>query len=93
MLHPILQLIYSALDVYAFIVFIYIILHLLCLFKVLNPYQPVVGKLLHIFGAITEPVLSYIRRYVKPINNFDLSPIILFLAISFVQYSIIYYFG
>ncbi len=44
--------------------------------------------LLRILLALTEPVFRPIRRIVPPIGGLDLSPIIVFVIIWFLQYSI-----
>ena len=46
-----------------------------------DPYNPIVRFLIQ----VTEPVLSRIRRFVPPFGSLDLSPIVLFLAIIFLQ--------
>ena len=46
-----------------------------------DPYNPVVRFL----TQTTEPVLSRIRRVVPPMGGFDLSPMLLILAIVFLQ--------
>ncbi|MDZ7640483.1 MAG: YggT family protein [Desulfurivibrio sp.] len=44
-------------------------------------YNPIV-RFLH---EITEPPLHYIRRYIPAMGGFDFSPILLILAIIFLQ--------
>jgi len=46
-----------------------------------DPYNPIVRFLFE----ITEPLLSRIRRFVPVFGGFDFSPIILILAIVFLQ--------
>lgn len=92
MLHPILKLLDMVLEIYSTFVFIYIVIQLLVHFQVVNAYQPLVAKVMRILADIIEPVLRYIRRYIKPLNNVDLSPLVLILAINFLQYTIYYYF-
>ncbi len=51
-----------------------------------DPYNPVVRFL----TDSTDPLLRPIRRYVKPIGpGIDISPIILFLLIVFLQHSLV----
>jgi len=47
-----------------------------------NPYNPIVRFLY----SVTEPVYAFIRRYI-PTNfgGFDIAPIILILALEFIQ--------
>jgi YggT family protein len=44
----------------------------------LNPYSPVAP----IFNAMTRPFLAPIRRFVPPIGNFDLSPLVLLVLLQ-----------
>jgi len=44
----------------------------------LNPYSPVAP----IFNAMTRPFLAPIRRFVPPIANFDLSPLVLLVLLQ-----------
>jgi YggT family protein len=46
----------------------------------LNPYSPVAP----IFSAMTRPFLAPIRRFVPPIANFDLSPLVLLVLLQVV---------
>ena len=43
-----------------------------------NPYSPVMP----VFDGMTRPFLRPIRRYVKPLGNVDLSPLILIVALQ-----------
>jgi YggT family protein len=46
-----------------------------------DPYNPIVRFLIQ----ATDPLLSRIRRYVPSLGGLDLSPIILILALLFLQ--------
>ena len=46
-----------------------------------DPYNPVV-RFLH---QVTDPVLNRIRRFLPAMGGFDLSPMVLILAIIFLQ--------
>ena len=46
----------------------------------LNPHSPVAP----IFSAMTRPFLAPIRRFVPPIANFDLSPLVLLVVLQAV---------
>ena len=46
----------------------------------LNPYSPVAP----IFSVMTRPFMSPIRRYVPPVANFDLSPLVLLVLLQVV---------
>jgi YggT family protein len=46
-----------------------------------DPYNPIVRFLVQ----VTDPVLYRIRRYLPPMGGMDLSPLVLILAIVFLQ--------
>ena len=46
-----------------------------------DPYNPIVRFIVQ----VTDPPLRYMRRYIPPISGLDLSPMILIMAILFVQ--------
>ncbi len=46
-----------------------------------DPYNPIVRFLIQ----VTEPALTKIRRYLPPMGGLDLSPMVLILAVIFVQ--------
>ncbi|MBU1627235.1 YggT family protein [bacterium] len=46
-----------------------------------DPYNPIV----QIIYGITEPILKPFRRILPPIRGLDLSPILLILALVFIQ--------
>jgi YggT family protein len=50
-----------------------------------DPYNPIVRFLYN----VTEPVLSPIRRRIGTIGGFDISPIIVLLAITFAKHLIV----
>jgi YggT family protein len=52
----------------------------------LNPYSPVAP----LFNAMTRPFLVPIRRFVPPIANFDLSPLVLLVALQVVLIPLAY---
>ena len=43
-----------------------------------NPYSPVAP----VFDALTRPFLRPIRRFVPPLGNVDLSPLVLIVALQ-----------
>ena len=88
MLNPIAALLIEILEIYKWIVLAAVIVSWLTAFNVINVHNNFVRSLLRILLALTEPVFRQIRRVVPPISGMDLSPIIVFLLIWFLQYSI-----
>ena len=91
-MNPITWLIYTALNIYMWIVLIYIIMNLLIHFNIINRYQPFVQQLNAALARLTEPALSRIRKILPPIGGIDLSPLILVIALQFLQRVVVYYF-
>ncbi len=91
-LNPFINLISAILSIYTFCLILYVILHYLFLFKIINPYNQFVQQF-HIFLIkITEPILSKIRKYIPNINGIDISIIVLFLVIYFIKDVLYTYF-
>jgi YggT family protein len=88
MLNPIAALIIAVLDIYKWVVIAAVIVSWLTAFNVINQHNNIVRTLLRILYALTEPVFRPIRKIIPPIGGLDLSPIIVFLIIWFLQYSI-----
>jgi YggT family protein len=88
MLNPIAALLIEVLEVYKWIVLAAVIVSWLTAFNVINQYNNFVRTLLRFLIALTEPVFRQIRRVIPPMGGFDLSPIIVFVIIWFLQYSI-----
>ena len=49
-----------------------------------------VSAVLRILFALTEPVFRQVRKVIPPVAGLDLSPIIVFVLIWFLQYTIQY---
>ena len=88
MLNPIAALLITVLDIYKWVVIAAVIVSWLTAFNVINQHNNVVRSLLRILYSLTEPVFRPIRRIVPPIGGLDLSPIIVFVIIWFVEYTI-----
>lgn len=85
LLIPFLQVILVALDIYKWIVIISVILSWLVSFNVVNPHNQVIRMIGGALHQMVEPVLRRIRRVVPLFGAVDVSPIILFLVILFIQ--------
>lgn len=81
----IIYFIVPLLNLLVLVVFINVIMSWLVAFNVVNPRNQFVNTVWRITSAITEPILSPIRRILPPLGGIDLSPIILLLVIFFVR--------
>ena len=64
---------------------IMIIMSWLINFNVINTRNQFVAQLWRIINAITEPILKPIRRVLPSMGGLDLSPIVVFIIIFFLQ--------
>ena len=88
MLNPVAALIITILDIYKWIVIAAVIVSWLTAFNVINVHNNFVRSLLLILLALTEPVFRPIRRILPSMGGLDLSPIVVFVLIWFLQYTI-----
>ena len=86
---PLLQFISFVIGLYINVVFAAVIMSWLINFNVINTHNPFVRSLWQALTAVTEPLLKPIRRVMPDLGGLDISPIILWLALLFVQWVII----
>jgi YggT family protein len=83
---PLLQVINVALDLYKWVVVIWVVLGWLVAFNVVNSRNQFVGTIGRALDGVVEPALRRIRRYIPTsFGNMDISAVVLFLLILFVQ--------
>ncbi|MBI1274653.1 hypothetical protein GC177_01620 [bacterium] len=92
-MNPIVYLAYQIINLYSFIVFIWLLISMLVSFRVLRLTHPIVHAIYDGLGRIVEPAIAYIRRYVPPYNGFDLASLVLLLGLNFISYCLVYFFG
>jgi len=73
------------LTLYLYIMIAMIIMSWLKVFGIANTRNPIVAQIDQILYALTEPVLGPIRRILPRTGMLDLSPIVVFVAILFLQ--------
>lgn len=81
----ILQTLSFILSLVWWIFLIMIIMSWLISFNVINTRNQFVAQVWRILNQITEPILRPIRRFVPNVGGLDLSPIIVFIIIFFLQ--------
>jgi YggT family protein len=87
-MNPIAALLIQILEIYKWILIAAVIVSWLTAFNVINVHNNFVRSLLRILLALTEPVLAPIRRILPAMGGLDLSPIVAFVIIWFLQYTI-----
>jgi YggT family protein len=84
-LDPLLRVAMIAIDLYIWAVIISAILSWLVHFGVVNTRNQLVSMIGEFLWRLTEPALRPIRRFVPKFGGVDISPIVLILALLFVQ--------
>ena len=82
---PIFRIANTILQLYIWAIIFSAILSWLVHFNVVNSRNRLVHTIGSFLWRITEPVLRPIRRFVPNLGGIDISPIVLILAIYFIQ--------
>jgi YggT family protein len=90
MMNPIAALVYELLEIYKWIVVAAVIVSWLTAFNVINERNNFVRTALRILYTLTEPVFRPVRRILPAMGGLDLSPILVLVAIWFLQYCIVW---
>ena len=90
-MNSLLGLLIQIIDLYKLVLIVYIITTWLIAFNVINTSNRFVYSLVEILYKLSEPSLRYVRRYVPTFGNIDISPIIVFLLLWFLQSLLIEY--
>jgi len=85
---PLIKLVLTVLDLYKIVIIAGAVLSWLIAFGVVNIRNDIVRAIWNLFVALTEPFLRPIRNFLPNTGGIDISPIILLLAIMFVQWII-----
>jgi YggT family protein len=88
MMNPIAALLIEVLEIYKWIVILAVVVSWLTAFHVINEHNNFVRTLLRILYTLTEPLFRPIRRVIPAMGGLDLSPIVVFVIIWFLQYTI-----
>lgn len=75
-------LLYYALLVYSYVLIARILLSWVTMFW--TP-SSALTPVIRVIYELTEPVMSFFRRYIPPVGGFDLSPLIIFFIINILM--------
>jgi YggT family protein len=92
-MHSLVSLIYTAIQLYIYILIASAILSWLIAFNVVNMRNQVVAMIAEALWRLTEPALRPIRRFLPNLGGLDISPVILILLLIFVQNLLFEYFS
>ena len=90
-MNALLYLIIQIISLYKFILIFYIIMTWLINFNIFNTSNRFIYSLMEVLYKLSEPSLRIIRRYIPRFGSIDISPIIVYLLLEFLQRLIIEY--
>ena len=90
-MNSLLGLIIQIIDLYKLVLLIYIIATWLISFNVINTSNRFIYSAMEILYRLSEPSLRLVRKYVPAFGNIDISPIIVYLLLWFIQSLLVEY--
>ena len=90
-MNSLLYLIIQIINLFQFVLIIYIILTWLVNFNIINTGNRFIYSILDALYRLCEPSLNFVRRYLPTFGAIDLSPIVVYLALWFVKSLLIEY--
>jgi len=90
-MNSLLGLLIQIIDLYKLVLIVYIIATWLIAFNIINTSNRFIYSLMEIVHRLSEPSLRLVRKYIPTFGNIDLSPIVVFLLLWFLQSLLIEY--
>ena len=90
-MNSLLGLIIQIINLYKLVLLIYIIATWLISFNVINTSNRFIYSAMEILYRLCEPSLRLVRKYVPAFGNIDISPIIVYLLLWFIQSLLVEY--
>ena len=86
-----LVLLIQIINIFQFILIVYIVGTWLVNFNVINTSNKFVYTIMDAMYRLCEPSLSFVRRFLPTFGSIDLSPIVVYLALWFIKSLLIEY--
>ena len=86
-----LVLIIQIINLYQFVLLIYIITTWLLNFNIINSSNRFVYSLIEAMYRLCEPSLKLVRRFIPNFGNIDISPIVVYILLLFIKNLLIEY--
>ena len=90
-MNSLLGLIIQIINLYKLVLLIYIIATWLISFNIINTSNRFIYSAMEILYRLSEPSLRLVRKYVPTFGNIDISPIIVYLLLWFIQSLLVEY--
>jgi YggT family protein len=84
-MRAVFEIVLYALELYKFVIIASAIMSWLVAFQVVNLRNDVVRSIWTTLGALTEPALRPVRRFLPNTGGIDISPVVVFLLILLAQ--------
>ena len=88
-MNSLLGLIIQIINLYQFLLLVYIITTWLVNFNIINVSNRFVYSIMEVLYRLCEPSLNIVRRYIPKFGNLDISPAIVYLGLWFLKNLII----
>ena len=90
-MNSLLGLLIQIIDLYKLVLIVYIVFTWLIAFNIINTSNRFVYNVMEILFRLSEPSLRLVRKYIPTVGNIDISPIVVFLLLWFLQSLLIEY--
>ena len=90
-MNSLLVLIIQIINLYQFILLIYIIATWLVSFNIINASNRLVYSIMNVLYRLCEPSLKFIRQYLPNLGTIDISPVVVYLLLWFIKNLLIEY--
>ena len=90
-MNSILLLLIQIINLFQFILVIYIIATWLINFNIINTSNRLVYTIMEAMYRLCEPSLNFVRKYLPTFGSVDLSPIVVYLGLWFIKSLLIEY--
>lgn len=84
-MYAVITLIDAVLQIYTWILIIYVIMTWLVQFNVMNMRNQFVAMIGNVLHRLTDPVLRPIRKIMPNLGGLDISPVVLLLLLFFIR--------
>ena len=84
-MQSLLMLIDTVLGLFVFVLIFAVVMSWLVSFNIINVHNHFVRLLYDFLHRVTEPALKPIRRWLPNLGGIDISPVVLIIAVYFIQ--------
>ena len=84
-MQSLLWLILQIIDIYIYILIVWVVVSWLVAFDVINLRNRFARTVYDVLNRLTDPVMRPIRRILPNLGGLDLSPLVVFILLMFIQ--------